>query len=226
VSDHAALARQERAAALRALAAQFAHHVRNRLAATRAVCDNLRLELTDPDHQHRLQLGLNEIDRLLDSVSATVHSVRLGIEDSQPVDVLGDFDDVVRIAVAGREAALPVQLSGPSDLRCLLPRAALRAALYSLLEQLLDDAATEAIHIDVAHAEGTLSIRCAAEGRACRDPDAESTGAPEHAIGHSQLGLLVSERFACDMGGQITRAYHDGDCVYTLALPCQTAAPD
>jgi C4-dicarboxylate-specific signal transduction histidine kinase len=219
-SAYAEIARRERAAALRALAAQFAHQIRNQLAATRAVCDNLRVELDNSDHQQRLHLALNEIDRLLDSVSSTVQSLVETPEPARVLDAIGEVQEAVQIFIAGREDSVSVELVG-EPVHCVLPAMGFRVAVYSLLEHLLQASAPASANIGVQRRDDQLQVCFRACGEKARELAVAKAPWPvEWPAGPRHIGLLVAERFARDLGGRLAHSLNENGCVQlTLELP-------
>ena len=222
VTAYAAVARRERAAALRALAAHFAHQVRNQLAATRAVCDNLRVELENTDHQQRLNLALNEIDRLLDSVSSTVQSLVETPEPAQPLDAVGEVQEAIQIFISGHEEGTGIELIG-EPIRCALPPMGFRVAIYSLLDHIVHASAPATARIEVQQRDNKLQIGFSAcSERASELVVAKNLWPMEWSAGSGHMGLLVAERFARDLGGRLAHSVTGGCLTLTLELPLQT----
>ena len=212
---HATLARQERTAALRALAGRLAHQIRNPLAAIHAACGSLRAELDDPDHQHRLDLTLQEVDRVLMLVSATVNAVTDAPEPARDLDLVQELRDVVRLQQQSRNDPSPVHLGGVATVPCRLPPNRLRVALYSLLDHLIDTM-PRPLSIEIRH----TADRCVIQFLGA-DENAEDAPPQLQRFGEVQdIGILVAERFARDTGGRLSRTAANGGRGVTLELAC------
>jgi len=212
---HARLARDERRAALRALAGRLAHQLRNPLAAVRAACRSVREETDDPDQRETLDLTLTEIERMLSFVHATVQRAPGSAEAPQAVDVVAEVADVIEIVESGHANPLDIVLSGDGHVACNLPRNSLRVSVYSVLEDLIGSGSTTEIGVHVGCADGQTVIRFALRGVSTGDP-ALSNGMIAPVSGFQPVGLLVAERFARDLGGRLSRS-DDGD-TQTVAL--------
>lgn len=219
---HAALVRQERAAALRALAGQLAHQMRNPLAAIQAACGSLRAEVQDADHLQRLDLTLQEVDRMLKLVTATVQAVAETPEQPQQFDAVGELRDVIRTISTNQPDERPIILEGDAEIVCRLSRNAFRVTLYSLLDHLADTFKPRPTVVDVRHGQGRVRIFIQARGApAAGYAEAYAPSTTDQTGAAAAIGLLVAERFARDHGGRLSRASSTAASPeLTLDLPC------
>lgn len=216
----AQLAREERSAALRALAGRLAHQLRNPLAAVRAACSSLRSDSDDVDQRETLDLTLQEIDRMLGFVKATVQAMPDDHEESQVIDVSAEMADVVGIVQAGHADQTLIHLTENRSLRCRLPRNGLRVSIFSVLDHLAGVANVDAIHVDVRGNGDRVLIRFAVSGGS-PDDNALTTGMMVRNGWAQPVGLLVAERFARALGGDLSRADDDATGqIFTIDLPC------
>ena len=219
---HAVLARQHRSATLRAMAGRLAHQIRNPLAAIQAVCSSLRTELQELDQQQRIDLTLQEIDRLLQYVTATVQSVAEKPEKPLKFDAVKDLLDVIHIIQNSSPHLPKITLIGDQMLTCRLPRNAYRVAVYSLLDQIVTSFKPQSANVEVAHSDGRALIQFTAFG----EPDNEHSNThPQLMIDQASsldaIDLLVAERFARDIGGRLACSVTaEASQVFTLDLPC------
>ncbi|MCB1787939.1 MAG: hypothetical protein H6955_00075 [Chromatiaceae bacterium] len=220
LSNQARLARDERSAALRALAGRLAHQLRNPLAAVRAACSSLRAEIEDTDQRETLDLTLQEIDRMLNFVRTTVQTIPIHNEKPQPVDVAAETADVIDITRPGHADGARIRLGADRGVRCRLPREGLRVAVYSMLDHLASVSAVQAIEVGVSHQDGHALIQF--DVSAGQPGDAVLDTGMTVPMGWTQpVGLLVAERFARDLGGCLLRAETSSTTqTFTLDLPC------
>lgn len=213
LSTQARLAREERSAALRALAGRLAHQIRNPLAAVRAACSSLRHELEDADQRETLDLTLREIDRMLGFVKATVQTIPDRNETPRAVDLAAETAAVVDVVQSGGITGFPIRLATAGKPWCSAPRNGLRAAVFSLLDHFADVAEVAAVDVSVQDNGERAQLRFAVHGSAT-----DGAAAPG---GWSQpIGLLVAERFARDAGGLLRRSDDGGGRhTFTLDLP-------
>lgn len=219
-SHQARLARDERSAALRALAGRLAHQIRNPLAAVRAACNSLREELDEPDQRETLDLTLREIDRMLAFVSATVQTIPVQSEPSLAVDVAREISDVVDVVRRSREGQTSIEIQTIADGECLLPRNGFRVAVYSLLDHLVAITDVQRIVIHSERIADRLHVHIDVDG----SPGSNkllTTGMMTPGSWMQPVGLLVAERFARDLGGRLLRSDIDSSHqTFNLELPC------
>lgn len=220
LSVQAQLARDERSAALRALAGRLAHQIRNPLAAVRAACSSLRSEIDDPDQRETLDLTLQEIERMLSFVKATVQAIPDHREPPQTLDASAETADVVRIVGPGHAGGPLIQLADNEPLYCTLPRDDLRVAVYSVLDHLAGVSNVDVIQVAVTRSERRALIRFTVHGGTPGE-GVLTTGMAGPAGWMQPVGLLVAERFARDQGGCLMRSDSGDTCqTFTLDLPC------
>lgn len=223
--DLVTLARGERDAMMRALAGRLAHQMRNPLAAIRAVCSGLRSEVEDADQHERLDLALQEIDRMLGFVAATVQGLPYAPEPHTDVDLRAELTDIA--ALVGRYVGnrMDLRIEAEADLACRLPRQGLRVAVFSVLDHLAGEDEAGAIELIAHEDHGRAMIQFVATGSVAGRSRASG---PLTAFTGAQVptALLVAERFARDTGGRLLHAGDDGHATtIVLQLPCTTSRP-
>lgn len=220
LSVRSRLARDERGAALRAIAGRLAHQIRNPLAAVRAACSSLHADIEDPEQRETLELTLKEIDRMLTFVSATVQTTPINLEKPQAINIRTELANVVDIVRSGYADQPTIELHGDKSIDCLLPRDEFRLSVYSLLEHLIGATSLTGIAVHAGTADGKALIRFDVRGASSNDV-ALTNGMVAAQNGLQPVGLLVAERFARDLGGRLMRS-DDGDNTQTfsLELPC------
>jgi len=214
------LAREERSAALRALAGRLAHQIRNPLAAVRAACNSLRDEVEQADQRETLDLALVEIDRMLGFVSSTVQSLPYQRESPAGVQIDREIRDVVALIESTQNSAVEIALGDQAEDVCRLPREGFRVAIYSLLDHLVDIDDLRRVALDSHLDDGLLRVRFEIDGEA--DGNAlVTTGLTVPGGWMHPVGFLVAERFARDHGGRLRRQDIDANrLTLCLEFPC------
>ena len=226
LTNQARLARDERAAALRALAGRLAHQIRNPLAAIRAACSGLRSEVEDADQQETLDLALIEIDKMLGFVTSTVQTIPSREEARSPVTLLDEIDFVVAISRLGSAVDTTIRIDGDLGLRCVLPPRGLRVAIFSVLDHLAATDGIDTIDISTVEANRNALIRFAAS-HGSAEQTGWHNGFSMSGDPNRPVGLLVAERFARDMGGCLLQTQGDEQSIdLTLQLPCTAPASE
>lgn len=216
------LIRAERSIALRALAGQLAHQMRNPLAAIHAACSSLRDELDDEDHQQRLEMTLSEINRLLQLVTGMVNTVSTKPERTRNLHLVDEIHCVVEVAHSSIPALEGVEVIGGSGIHCALPRKTFRAALFSLLEHIADTYRPTPLRIELRLTDRRAQIDFRVTDESGDD---ETTSFHQTTLVRSSdtrsIGLMVAERFARDNGGRLAHTVDANDSeALTLDLPC------
>jgi signal transduction histidine kinase len=222
------LADAERLAAVGELAARVAHELRNPLAGMQMALNNLRSDISDPDHAQRLGLVIGELNRVFSLLNDLLERARREPEASREVDIAATVGEVLQLVGYQLPGGIVLERDIPDGLICRLPENGLRQALLNLV-----------LNADQALGEGAGTIRV----RARRDSDRimlevqdDGPGFPESLRDGrirpfasarpdgTGLGLAVVRRFVADLGGalQITNLKPRGACV-SLRLPCPPA---
>ncbi len=221
LQTHASLARQERTAALRVLTGRVAHQMRNPLAAIQAACSSLRMELPDPDHRERLDLILHEVARVLALISAEIQAFARPSQTAQEVDVVAETAQIVALVGGANPHAARASLRAGGAVSCMAVPADLRIALFSLLGHAIERPGVRAVEIGI-DAQGTraqIAFRLIPADGADLQAALPSIG--ESHILPDDIGLLIAERLARDLGGRLIRQSADGTSqLITLELPC------
>jgi signal transduction histidine kinase len=221
----AQLARDQRDAALRTLAARLAHQIRNPLAAVRAACSGLKEEIDNPDQRETLDLTQHEIERMLGFVQATVQAVvPPRNEQPQSIDISAEVRDVLSLVRSGQPGRARIELAPSSrPLTCSMPRDALRVAIYSVLDHLAVSPGIETVGVILVRQTGRVLVHFAITGNAVAYEGVPADTSAADVWGQP-IGLLIAERFARDQGGRLMRT-DNGDTgqTLTLDLPCSDA---
>lgn len=219
--DH--LYRRERRAALRALAGRLAHDLRNPLAAVRAACDGLAEEIEDDDHKHRLGLTLQEIDRVLALVTDTVSAVTEPPEGAAEVSLRDAVDAAIVALAPFHPGVRAVGVDIPSQAHCMLPPLGLQAAVYDLLDHLLEAHPADQLAIEFTQQQGRILVHFLAPATLPDEDHMHAKGSLEITAGQgTAVNLLVADRFARDSGGRLTCAVRDdGRHSIIFELPCE-----
>jgi len=230
LEQHRSLARAERLAATGELAASVAHELRNPLAGIQMTLTNLRAELQDHELVERVDLIINELNRLTRLLNEIVDASRHAPEAPRNVELAAVVDDMLTLTRCQLPPQVHLESQIPSNLTCKLPQDRLRQALLNLL---LNAAAV------LADRGGTVTVAAARESNQVRiTVSDDGPGFPAQLLQNgirpffstrergTGLGLPMVRRFARDVGGTLTLANHEphGACV-TLLLPADGAQP-
>lgn len=222
------LARAERLAATGELAAVVAHELRNPLAGIKMTLTNLRAEVADADHIERLDLVLQEVERLSRLLGQLLDTARPTREPARPVQVAALVDDVCSVLRYEVPAEVHLDNRIAPDLVATLPRDRLQQAIINLVLNAV--AATPA-------SGGTVAVAAEPSGDRLRlSVTDEGEGFPEAVLvngvrpfvstrpGGTGLGLAMVRRFARDLGGDIELANLPGrGARVTVTLPKEAA---
>jgi nitrogen fixation/metabolism regulation signal transduction histidine kinase len=219
------LARAERLAAVGELSAAVAHELRNPLAGIQMALSNLRQELKDAGLMERLDLVINEVQRITRMLNDLVAQSRQAPE----VKRLVKLAPLVRELLALTRYQTPPQIvlrdRVPDDLECRLPADGLRQALLNLVLNAIQS---------LRNRTGTVTVSARKERKflhitVCDDgtgfPDALlSGGVRPFATGHESgtgLGLAIVQRFAREAEGELRLSNREphGACA-ELMLSC------
>jgi two-component system, NtrC family, sensor kinase len=206
---HAALMREQRAAALRVVTGRLAHRMRNPLAAIQAACASLREELDDPDQADRLEQVLLEIRRLLDIIAVEVRAAETLPERARRLRVLDEVEQVLDTVRIANPAPKRLLLTRRTESTWLLPRRSFRVALHAVIEHLIRLPGIVRVELALTDRSDRLEISCRALGEhdEAEHPPALQQGPLNN---HESLDLQIAERFARDVGGSLVRWLSNG----------------
>ena len=221
------LAESERLAAVGTLSAGLAHELRNPLAGVRMACGRLRGQMSDPAQIDRLNLVLEEVDRLNQLLSAQLAQARHAPEPATDVLIKDCVETLLSLVSYQVPERVRLDATVAADLHCRLPVGQLRQALLNLVlnaAQAIGDR-PGSIAVDVERANGDIAITVSDDGPGFPP---EVMDAPARAFvtareGGTGLGLATVRRFAQELGGTITleNIVPHGARV-TVVIPCET----
>ena len=220
------LAESERLAAVGTLSAGLAHELRNPLAGVRMACGRLRGHMSDPDQIDRLNLVLEEIDRLNQLLSAQLAQARHAPEPATDVVLKDCVESLLSLVSYQVPERVQLDVEVDENLHCRLPVGQLRQALLNLVLNAAQAIGEEsgAIAVEVEKTNGDLAIIVSDDGPGFSP---EVMAAPARAFvtareGGTGLGLATVRRFAQELGGKITLeniAPHGARV--TVVIPCE-----
>ncbi|MGC1953954.1 MAG: ATP-binding protein [Gammaproteobacteria bacterium] len=222
------LAQAERLAAVGAVSAGLAHDLRNPLAGIQMACGKVRRSLADPSQVERMNIVLDELNRITQLLGQQLISARHAPE---PLTELGLDQNIGQLLSLARfQVPEGIGLShtvSPPNLRCRLPESGLRHALLNLVlnaaQAIGDEPGT--IRISAQGAGKKLILRVTDSGHGFPEAMLASgvRAFATHREGGTGLGLTMVRRFALELAGEMTLANTAprGACV-TLRLPCQS----
>ncbi|MCP5312431.1 MAG: two-component sensor histidine kinase [Chromatiaceae bacterium] len=227
VAQRAELGRAERFAAIGEMAAMLAHEIRNPLASIRAACGSLLEEADEPDTRERLDLVIQEVDRLIGIVGQQLDQARHKPEPVEHTDVAGLIEDTAKLVAyqLPDNVALDVKVTRP--LETILPPQGLRRALLNLIlnaKQAMAPAGG-AIHVEARERQHNIVVRVTDDGPGF--PEALL----EHGVRHffstrgegTGLGLSMVKRFVEQLSGRLHIENHGGGQV-SLYIPIRQGA--
>ncbi|WP_254899311.1 sensor histidine kinase [Methylomagnum ishizawai] len=210
LEQQASLARTERLAAVGELAAGIAHELRNPLAGIQMSIANLRNELADPEQTERASLVMEELKRmgrLLNELLDQSKHTPAPVCEFNLSTMVGELVSLVRYQVP---PGVRLDFEGPERLICRLPECRLRQSLLNLVlnsaEVLRNGEGHILIEVQAEDERVVLSVTDDGPGfgREMLESGIRpfATGRP----GGTGLGLAMVQRFARDLGGQLSLA--------------------
>jgi len=221
------LAQAERLAAVGAVSAGLAHDLRNPLAGIQMACSKVRRSLADPSQVERMNIVLDELNRITQLLSQQLISARHAPEPHTEIDLDQNIEQLLSLArFQVPEGIMLSHTVTPPSFRCRLPENGLRHALLNLVlnaAQAIGNQ-TGSIRISVEGFGKELLLRVADNGPGFPEEILASgvRAFATHREGGTGLGLAMVQRFALELAGEMTLANTTptGACV-TLRLPCQ-----
>ncbi len=220
------LAQAERLAAVGAVSAGLAHDLRNPLAGIQMACSKVRRSLADPSQVKRMNIVLDELNRITQLLGHQLNSTRHAPEPLAEIGLEQNIEQLLSLArFQVPEGIVLSHTVDPPGLRCRLPESGLRHALLNLVlnaaQAIGDQPGTIVISAQIAGKELLLQVTDSGPGfpgeLLARGVRAFAT----HREGGTGLGLTMVQRFALELGGELRLANRapGGACV-TLRLPC------
>jgi nitrogen fixation/metabolism regulation signal transduction histidine kinase len=225
LQQHRRLAQAERLGAVGEVTASVAHELRNPLTAMHMALQNLRGDLANPDHVERVDMVIEEINRLSRQLNLLLDSARQAPEPVTRVDmaeVVGDLLTLVRYQLSEH---ISLEADVPEGSGCRLPVAQLRQCILNLVlnaGQMLDEN------------PGRIVVRARmVNTRMLLTVEDDGPGFPEEILatgarvfgslraGGTGLGLVMVRRFVSDHGGQMRLENHEPHGARViLDIPC------
>jgi len=224
------LARADRLAATGELAASVAHELRNPLAGLQMTLSNLRAELGAGELAERVDLMIEEVERLTRLLNSLLDSARHAPESARPVRLSDVVDEVETLTRYQLPPEIHLSSTVAADLTVRLPPDRLRQALLNLILNAagaLGNGPGE-IRIDAAVDNGTLRLSVSDDGPGFPAEMLDIGIRPffstrERGTG---LGLATVRRFARDIGGTVelgNRQPHGAHITLILPVEVQQA---
>jgi signal transduction histidine kinase len=222
------LSRAERLAAAGEMAASLAHELRNPLAAIQVSLSNLRQDLDDADARERLDLVLDETQRLGRLLNEILDASRHAPEEPSNVKLASTVRQLIELTRYQLPQNVELTSRIPDHLSCVLPEGRLRQALLNLVLNAAQALGTEGGGVELSAQTETdgLSIQVRDDGPGFERQVLERGIRPfvSSRKRGTGLGLAIVRRFAADMAGQVELANLEGGgaCV-TLTLHCEVS---
>jgi len=222
------LAQAEKLASVGEVAASLAHELRNPLSGIQMALTNLRRETESADHAERLDMVLDEINRITRLLNGLLDQARHRPETASEVNLAELCGTLASLVHYLLPPGVTLVTDVPMDLRCMVAADGLRQALLNLILNASKSigANTGSIRLAAQPGEGGIEISITDSGSGFPDT-LLSHGLRPFISGHESgtgLGLAITRRFVNDLGGRITLNNPPaGGARVTLYLPCAAA---
>jgi two-component system NtrC family sensor kinase len=223
------LAQAEKLASVGEVAASIAHELRNPLSGIQLALTNLRRETESVDHADRLDMILDEINRITRLLNGLLDQARHRPEAARDVNLAELCNTLAHLVHYLLPPNIALIIEVPDNLHCMITDDGLRQALLNLILNasksigektgniiLAAKPAEDHIEISITDSGGGFSDTRLSHGPRLFISDHESgTG----------LGLAITRRFVNDLGGRLTLDNPPaGGARVTLYLPCTAHA--
>jgi two-component system NtrC family sensor kinase len=220
------MAAAERLAAVGELAAGLAHELRNPLAAMQVALNNLRQEIDNSDHSERLAMIVNELNRVTALLNGLLSQAQQEPERSVEIKVDSVVNELATLASFQIGENIQLQQHIPADLTCRLPAGRMHQALLNLVlnaaQAIGDDDGI--IDISAEYSGNKMKLTVSDDGPGFPPAMLHNGIRPFFSarVGGTGLGLGIVQRFARDLGGEISLANRQPHgAIVTLTLPCE-----
>ncbi len=222
------LAQAEKLASVGEVAAGIAHELRNPLSGIQMALTNLRRETESADHAERLDMVLDEINRITRLLNSLLDQARHRPETASDVNLAELCNTLARLVHYLLPPAITLVIDVPVNLRCVVSADGLRQALLNLILNARNAIGenTGNIHLTAQPREDGIEISVTDSGGGFSDT-LLSHGPRPFISGHESgtgLGLAITRRFINNLGGRIALDNTPtGGARVTLYLPCAAA---
>ncbi len=218
------LAKAERLAALTEMAASTAHELRNPLAIIQVALENMLSESNDPELRERIGLLHSEVQRLTRHLNDLLSSARHSSKIAQPTDINAVVSDLITLFKYQATDNIRFEVSGRADSPVMLPEIEFRQALLNLLQNAVQaiGASKGKVAVCIEQQPLLLMICVVDSGEGFSEEFLRQGIRPFVSLKEkgSGLGLVMVQRFAKDLGGQLKLDNDaDGHGRVTLTVP-------
>ena len=222
------LAQAEKLASVGEVAAGIAHELRNPLSGIQMALTNLRRETESADHAERLDMVLDEINRITRLLNGLLDQARHRPAPPSEVNLAELCGTLASLVHYLLPPAITLVTDVPVNLRCVISADGLRQALLNLILNARNAIGenTGNIHLTAQPREDGIEISVTDSGGGFSDT-LLSHGPRPFISGHESgtgLGLAITRRFINNLGGRIALDNTPtGGARVTLYLPCAAA---
>lgn len=223
------LAQAEKLATVGEVAASIAHELRNPLSGIQLALTNLRRETESGDHAERLDMVLDEINRITRLLNGLLDQARHRPETVREVNLAELCGTLARLVHYLLPPNIELIIEVPHNLHCVIADDGLRQALLNLILNASKSIGENTGNIILAAkpSEDHIEISITDSGSGFSDT-LLSHGPRPFISGHESgtgLGLAITRRFVNDLGGRLTLDNPPaGGARVTLYLPCAAHA--
>ena len=224
------LAQAEKLATVGEVAAGIAHELRNPLSGIQLALVNLRSETSSPDHLERLDLVLDELNRINRLLNGLLDQARHRPEAASAVCLADLCQAVAALARYQLPTNIRLKTQISDNLHCLLPADGLRQALLNLILNARNALASAPgiIRLQAQRSDAdSIELTVIDNGPGFPAVLLNSAARP-FLSGHESgtgLGLAVTRRFINGLGGHLALTNQPGGGArVSLRIPCPAAS--
>jgi signal transduction histidine kinase len=226
IQQQGRVAQAERLGAIGEIAASVAHELRNPLTAVYMSLQNLRHDLTAPDHVSRVELMISETKRINHQINSLLDSARQNPEVLTPVNVtvvLRELCTLVRYQISEQ---IRIEIDAPEELICQLPEMQFHQCVLNLLinagQLLADQPGYIRVEAGLTGRELRLVVEDSGPGFPPQMLETSVRPFSSWRSGGTGLGLVMVRRFTSDLGGQLQLENREPQGArITMKLPCR-----
>lgn len=226
IQQQAALVRAERMAAVGDVSARLAHDLRNPLSGVHMALTNLRSEVGSAEQSERLEIMIEEIERIVRLLNNLVEESRQVSERPQRLQLSRVVDDLIKLLRYQLDKRIIIKTLVPEDIYCRLPDSGFRHVLLNLVMNAAQAIGEESgtIEITASVNDGHVELLVSDNGPGFPE-ELLKVGVHEHGTWRKSgtgIGLATARRFALAHGSRLElKSREQGGATVVLILPVE-----